>query len=757
MEKNPMKIFTAIMQTRYLHPQLTKMRSAVLALLCMALSGTSVSAQGVFQFSQFGSLKPAQGWQFVSGSFTQSGRTDVMAYSPATGALMVGKNTGSNFQFSQWGSVVPAAGWSFVAGDFNGDDALDVMGYNSADGTLWVGANTGTAFNFSKWATIGPASGWSFVAGDFTGDGLVDVMGYYSGNGTLWVGQNTGSGFSFSLWATVGPAAGWAFAAGDFNRDGRIDVMGYFGGNGTVWVGANTGSSFAFGLWASIFPDNGWNFLPGSFSGDGNADLIGYHSQDGTFQLVRNAATNFYVNPTPWATKAPAMGGQFVAGNFTNSGRLDVLGYSPNDGSFWVGRNTGLPPEGYAWPLSAMPGQTIDFHVSGVANPAVTFFRHTTNSQGAVVSTPMGSATFVPEVHSLHAQAWASDTGWPISFSVTIPGSWPSGMYSARLTSATGAYSYITFVVRPDPATPSTIAVIANVNTWDAYNEWGGRGKYDGAAYTTFLRPNPAASPIGEGFMQHHLARAQLWVYGWLEQQGYHPDLYTDIDFHNGIPLVQNGKPTYKKLIVDTHPEYWTTQEYYDLQNFENSGGSLLYLGGNGIYESCSYFPDETGVVFYNGVENGDRNNTLFRTIGLPEINLLGIAYLQSGVLDTAYAVTDASSQVYGGTLQNGDLIGTSGLNTGGINTEFQGYAIILKGRAAGWEIDSTTGIPGVSPPPGVDVVAQASNVGGGAQMVFWTTPAGGHVLSTGSITFGGSLVKDPNLQRIVLNVLKLP
>jgi N,N-dimethylformamidase len=38
--------------------------------------------------------------------------------------------------------------------------------------------------------------------------------------------------------------------------------------------------------------------------------------------------------------------------------------------------------------------------------------------------------------------------------------------------------------------------------------------------------------------------------------------------------------------------------------------------------------------------------------------------------------------------------------------------------------------------------------------MVYYDTPSGGWVFSVGSITFGGSLVKDEQLQTIVRNAL---
>jgi len=44
----------------------------------------------------------------------------------------------------------------------------------------------------------------------------------------------------------------------------------------------------------------------------------------------------------------------------------------------------------------------------------------------------------------------------------------------------------------------------------------------------SFLRPNPGVSLL-TGIL--HLARAELWILSWLEDAGYQPDVYTDLDF----------------------------------------------------------------------------------------------------------------------------------------------------------------------------------------------------------------------------------
>ena len=104
---------------------------------------------------------------------------------------------------------------------------------------------------------------------------------------------------------------------------------------------------------------------------------------------------------------------------------------------------------------------------------------------------------------------------------------------------------------------------------------------------------------MAEGFNPHHLTRAELWILGWLERElGDAPDVYTDLDFHDGI--VNRGH--YRTLVLNTHPEYWTEQMYDNLEAFLRSGGSLLYLGGNGIYEKTRYLGRErTEMEFFEG------------------------------------------------------------------------------------------------------------------------------------------------------------
>jgi len=112
--------------------------------------------------------------------------------------------------------------------------------------------------------------------------------------------------------------------------------------------------------------------------------------------------------------------------------------------------------------------------------------------------------------------------------------------------------------------------------------------------------------------------------------------------------------------------------------------------------------------------------------------------------------------------LSNGDAFGDFGLNRGRGN-----------GKASGWEVDTSRGpgaiavptacfpsqavVPPSALPDGLIVLAQGVPDGAdapGADMTYYDHPGGGFVFAAGSLTFGGSLVVDPLLSRLMQNVL---
>lgn len=709
----------------------------------------------VLQLTQWATVAPPSGWVIAAGHFLQNSGTDVLGYLPRDGSLWVGANDGARFTFTtRWATLEPAGGWQLTVGDFTGDGRADVAAYHPGNGTVWVGENRGAAFQFQQWATLVPASGWSITAGFFTGRAKADLLAHHHDSGTLWVGTNSGSRFDFmGTWARLDRSGDWQFSAGDFIGDGRTDVVGYNAVDGSIWVGENGDAAFDLTRWGTVSPAAGWHIDTGFFTGRGKADLFAHHSGTGTLWIGENQGGALLFT-TPSATVRTGGDLQFVTASVNGDVWDDVIGYDPGNGSVQVGASSGRPIEGYCWPLSAAPDEVLSFHVSGEGASRVEYRRHL--STGATVdSLTAGSDTFTAVRQQVPAAPWRSGCGWQETFALTVPEDWTSGIYSAACTDAAGTTCEITFVVKAAASARSRVAVLANANTWLAYNGWGGQSKYSGLARTSFLRPMPAAGPQGD----MHLTRGELWILGWLEDQGVQPDVYTDIDFHrDGLDAGQ-----YACLVLGTHPEYWTQQMYDNLAAYLDAGGSLAYLGGNAIFEMGTPDNDQTEMVFRLGVEGGPRELALFRTQGKPELPLLGVATERCAVEGSPFIVRTADHDLFAGTgVVDGDVFGDTGFNTGSGN-----------GKASGWEIDTSrgagaTGIPApgclLDPQPvttsvlpsDLVILAEGADdgVGPGAEITYYDHPGGGFVLSAGSLTLGGSLVVDPVLSGLVTNAL---
>jgi len=196
---------------------------------------------------------------------------------------------------------------------------------------------------------------------------------------------------------------------------------------------------------------------------------------------------------------------------------------------------------------------------------------------------------------------------------------------------------------------------------------------------------------------------------------------------------------------------------YTRLQSFINKGGAAMYLGGNGVYESGVYSSTQTQMTFRLGVEDGPREPAMLRRLGYPERYVLGVATEACDVGGTAYTVLQASHPIFTGIgVANGSTFGASGYNTGGGS---------FNGRASAWETDTSNGFGAShmgcsasdgniygSVPSGLTVLA----AGSGSEMTLYQPAGGGSMFSVGSITFGGSLVVDPIISRIITNVLNM-
>ena len=396
-----------------------------------------------------------------------------------------------------------------------------------------------------------------------------------------------------------------------------------------------------------------------------------------------------------------------------------------------------------------------------------------------------------------------ADAGWETDFTWRLPTDMKSGLYAARLNSASDE-DYLPFVVRPSTEAPKakllfivpTASYLAYANEHlaldaalaevvhdhlpvfgpndlylAAHRELGG-SLYDrhsdgsGIFYSSRLRPILNMRPKYQSWLGG--TGSALWqlnadthLLAFLEQSGIDFDCIADED------LDRDGAAAllpYACVMTGTHPEYWSTRMLDALSDYRNGGGRIMYMGGNGFYWRIAFDPMGTGAIEVRRSEVGNGWITapgeayqsfdgeyggLWRRIGRPPQQIVGVGFVGQGFDRCSYFRRLPAS-----------YDPRVAFTFDGVDDEIIGDFGLIGGGAAGIELDRTD--PALGTPPNalilarseghtptylptveellINYVNQAALSPVHGEMVFFETAAGGAVFSTGSIAWAGSL-----------------
>jgi N,N-dimethylformamidase beta subunit-like protein len=436
------------------------------------------------------------------------------------------------------------------------------------------------------------------------------------------------------------------------------------------------------------------------------------------------------------------------------------------DRASWLPRH--VPPtriEGYASEASVLPGETVHFHVSTAEGDRYRIEVYRLGSYGgagARLLTCLPSCGGDQPGRRLGGPQHDPVTGvaraaWPVTDSLSIPTSWVTGYYHAvlRLTQGgdeSGVIGYVPFVVRDPPTRRAQILVQVPVNTWQAYNPWGGKSLYPSnstelapAVRVSFDRPLAFTSQ-GPFDWEYNLVR-------FLELEGYDVSYQTNLDTHRRPEsLLQH-----RLIVVSGHDEYWTEEIRDAFDAARARGTNLAFLNSNAAYWQIRYENDGRTIVGYKEAAPDPEPNPALRTIRFrhltperPECALMGVMFYrirESLGPPVDYTVTEAA---------RGDpwLNGT-GLAPG---------AKILDVVGNEWDARPEGSVPAgcmkpdlkvlfhyEGPPQNADAVRYTAQSGarifaGGAQQLAWTLDP------FNTERFGRTLPADPRVQRFVRN-----
>jgi N,N-dimethylformamidase len=454
---------------------------------------------------------------------------------------------------------------------------------------------------------------------------------------------------------------------------------------------------------------------------------------------------------------------------------------------------------GYAWPKWVRSGERAEFRVHSVEAYRISLWRYGAEKEFVRLlgwfdeHGPRAVMQITPDGDYTQTGVRWNTVGYSSPHHtqfVTAPER--SGLYYFHVeTESRAAFFSFPWVVAPARPT-APIAVLACANTWNAYNNFGGRSNYinptglppeptvnarqdllryaPGGSLGVWRFPDDAYPPLSfdrpeignhvpmntratdpiEGRLASAQAPAEWRLLAWLEREGFTYDYYAEPQLHTGVLDLD----AYAVLILPVHPEYWSRRMYAKVKDWVyERGGKLMYLGGNGINCEVEFLDDftmrcKTHLLSENGSlgmrdpdHPGRYYESRFHRTYESEASLLGVVSTETGIMTAApYRVIEGTHWVFQGTgLRTGDVFGAASLHER------------VPGGASGHETDKMSSFS----PPGTILLAKGLNPdNGGAEMVYYETATGGAVFSVGSITYVCSLLVDPHVSRITRNVL---
>lgn len=260
---------------------------------------------------------------------------------------------------------------------------------------------------------------------------------------------------------------------------------------------------------------------------------------------------------------------------------------------------------------------------------------------------------------------------WVDPFIIQTNNTWTTGVYIARMTESTNqTQSYAIFVVRDDKHIPDVTFQLP-VNTYQAYNFWGGKSLYGwGSAgadslpwgyhpdrgnqkaikvsfHRPYARSNNEMAAYGNGAGEyfvnvqplHHypMNSSAAWNYNmvrWLERNHVDVSYITNVDAHVRL----QGLPKPKLFLTQGHDEYWSWEMRDHVESMRDEGVHLAFLGSNTAFWQIRFEDiieeEPTSIVCYRWPKQDPVKDhlrtTKFRQIR-PEADMVGVQYILNG------------------------------------------------------------------------------------------------------------------------------
>jgi hypothetical protein len=331
---------------------------------------------------------------------------------------------------------------------------------------------------------------------------------------------------------------------------------------------------------------------------------------------------------------------------------------------------------GYASQVSAAPGERVDLHVSAPAGDRYRVLLYRLGWYHGVGGrlllcvpgcTTTRAGVSQPPITQPNPQSGLYSAPWSVTDRMTIPNDAVSGYYEAKLevvsgadTGQVGMVPLIVLASHPDAA----VLIQAPVNTWQAYNDWGGKSLYGSGS--THATEDSFDRPYDLDDLQQHATQIELpWV-RFLERNGVDMDYQTDVDTDRDPgSLLQH-----RLVFAIGHDEYWTQGMRDTFDRVRGLSTNLAFASNSDLWRMRYAAGSNRRVVvewrspYADPIHNWRYDTGFFRDFGEPECQLMAVEYQEyaqrrQNLAPTSYTVVGSAHDPWlaAGGLTPGEVI----------------------------------------------------------------------------------------------------
>ena len=331
----------------------------------------------------------------------------------------------------------------------------------------------------------------------------------------------------------------------------------------------------------------------------------------------------------------------------------------------WNIRHTGAPGAmmGYAGQASVLPGEAVPLYALTTARSfTVTAFRM--GWYGGDQARRVWRSGTVPG-HRQRKPALIKPTNtveadWGPSLTVPTDG-WPEGCYLLRLDAESGAQRFVPVTVR-SASTTGKIVIKNAVETWQAYNTWGGYDLYHGPGGIADYNNRSLAVSLDRPYDRNG---AFLFLYNERKLIELAERLGLPLAYATGMDIDADSRLLARAsaLISLGHDEYWSPPERAHVTRARDSGMNIAFLGANACFRRTRLARTRLGerrlVICYKTSYQQDpqygKDSALVTSDWRepphpdPESSLTGTFY-ESNPVSAAYIVATPDAWLFAGT-----------------------------------------------------------------------------------------------------------